>query len=524
MKPLFTMRQALADKALLADAMKGESWAGWRILLTAAVGEELSEGERLIFKSFTGRDHEPNAMIDTWLTVSGRRSGKTTAVAVLVVYLACLCDWSSNLNLGERGVALYLAPTQDQAGRAFRYARDFIDHSPLMAELVTGRTTTSIALSNGIDIEIQAANWRYVRGVTCIAVVLDECAFLRNEADSANKDEDIVTALRPSLVTTGGPMLLISSPATETGVVYQIHKNHFGPAGDPLILVVESDSKGLNPKLDQARIDREYALDAEGAQAEWGGKFRVPISLYLPRSLVEAAVEKGMTIRPRLPGVKYLAFTDPASGTGTDSFTMGIGHRSRDADRDVLLIDALWEARPPFSAIDVVKGHADALKQWGLTEIMGDDYGGGMVASMFAKQGIRYQSCPLTASQLYLHALPAWTSRMVVMCDVSRAGDQLVNLRRKVGQAGQESVVHLGKSHDDLANVVSGLIYRLTPLEQVAWDYGGIGVVSQPRVYFGDASAESETWKAWQRTQNYGRAPDGGLGRGNPVRGSGYVW
>jgi phage terminase large subunit-like protein len=228
-KKLFSMRDALTDPLLLADAMKGESWSGWRALLIASVGEELTEDERVAYRILTGRDREPGQMIDTWLTVSGRRSGKTTAVAVLVVYLAVLCNWSEELNLGERGVALYLAPTQDQAGRAFRYARDFIEHSPLMAKLVTNRTADSIELSNGIDIEIQAANWRHVRGVTCIAVVLDECAFLRNEADSANKDEDIVTALRPSLVTTNGPMLLISSPATEAGVVYQIHKRHFGP-------------------------------------------------------------------------------------------------------------------------------------------------------------------------------------------------------------------------------------------------------------------------------------------------------
>jgi phage terminase large subunit-like protein len=204
MKPLFSMRQALSDPALLADAMKGESLDAWRALLIAGVGEQLTEEERVTFKNFTGRDHEPGAMIDTWLTVSGRRSGKTTTVAVLVVYLACLCDWSSKLNLGERGVALYLAPTTDQAARAFHYARSFIEHSPLMSRLVTNRTATSIELSNGIDIEIQAANWRYVRGSTNIVVVLDESAFLRNEADSANKDEDIVTALRPSLVTTNG--------------------------------------------------------------------------------------------------------------------------------------------------------------------------------------------------------------------------------------------------------------------------------------------------------------------------------
>jgi hypothetical protein len=49
--------------------------------------------------------------------------------------------------------------------------------------------------------------------------------------------------------------------------------------------------------------------------------------VYLPRSLVEAAVEKGVSVRPRLPGVQYIAFIDCASGTGTDSFAMAIGHR-----------------------------------------------------------------------------------------------------------------------------------------------------------------------------------------------------
>jgi hypothetical protein len=85
-------------------------------------------------------------------------------------------------------------------------------------------------------------------------------------------------------------------------------------------------------------------------------------------------------------------------------------------------------------------------------------------------------------------------------------------------------VVHLGNSHDDLANAVSGLIYRLTPLEPVAWDYGGDwGVITAPRDYPAESGEASETMKAWLRTQNYGTAPDGGLGKGNPVRG-GYIW
>jgi hypothetical protein len=75
-----------------------------------------------------------------------------------------------------------------------------------------------------------------------------------------------------------------------------------------------------------------------------------------------------------------------------------------------------------------------------------------------------------------------------------------------------------------LATVISGVIWRCTPVEfQAAWDFGGIGVVTQPRQYLGYGDEASETMKAWLATQNYGRAPDGGLGRGNPARRAGSV-
>ena len=39
MKKLATMRDALADPALLGDALPGDSWFGWRTLLIASMGE-----------------------------------------------------------------------------------------------------------------------------------------------------------------------------------------------------------------------------------------------------------------------------------------------------------------------------------------------------------------------------------------------------------------------------------------------------------------------------------------------------
>ena len=49
--PRFPLREALSDPNLLGTAIAGDSWGSWRTLLIAAMGEELSEDEREIFKS-----------------------------------------------------------------------------------------------------------------------------------------------------------------------------------------------------------------------------------------------------------------------------------------------------------------------------------------------------------------------------------------------------------------------------------------------------------------------------------------
>jgi hypothetical protein len=462
-RKLVTMRKALGDAALLGDALKGPSWEVWRVLLIAACGERLSKAERLVFEKFTGRSAEPGALIDTWLTVSGRRSGKTTAAAAMVVYLSCLCDWSKDLSLGERGVALYAAPSQAQAGRAFRYAREFVRHSPLMRKLVVSETATSIALSNGIDIEVEAANWRTVRGATCVAIVLDEVAHLRSEPESSNRDEDLITALRPSLVTTGGPMLLISSPGGDIGVVHAFHRRHYGKDGDRLMLVVQSDSKSLNPRLSQARIDREYGEDPVAAQSEWGGQFRAPTTQWLPRAVIERAVATGVAERPPVQRKPYAGFCDMAGGEGRDSATLAIGH----IEGERLVVDLVDEVRPPFNSEMAVARFAEHLKRYGIRRISGDLYAKGWPTQSFARHFIEYSEDGVpNKSDIYLHCIALFTANRVDLVDCPRLVDQLIGLRRKVGSGSRETVDHLRNQHDDLSNSVCGLLWKLAPVER----------------------------------------------------------
>ena len=57
MKPHVTMRKALRDKKLLGNVIAGDSWSTWRTLLIAAMGETLTDDERLVFTKITGREH-----------------------------------------------------------------------------------------------------------------------------------------------------------------------------------------------------------------------------------------------------------------------------------------------------------------------------------------------------------------------------------------------------------------------------------------------------------------------------------
>jgi len=503
MKKNVSLREALSDPKLLGDALPGDSWAAWRTILIAAMGEELTSEERAVFAKLTGgRDHEPGEMVEMLLVVAGRRSGKSRALSVLATYLACLCDWSEHLFIGEVGTALYQAPTQRQAASAFKYATDLIDHVELLGKTVEGRTSDCLSLRRSIELTAQAANWRYSRGTTCICVCLDETAFFHNAEDSANSDEELLTALMPSLSTTGGPMLIASSPNTMEGIVFKLHARHFGAAGDPKILVVQADSRALNPSLRQSVVDRAYQTDPEKAEAEYGGQFREPLAGYLTRELIERCVEPGISERAMLPGVQYVAFVDCASGTGTDSFACCIGHEARDSDRDVCVIDLLIAQKPPFDPYVCTAALAEHLKRWGISTVMGDNWAGGFPVSAFAKNGITYQACPLSASELYLHSLPAWTSGTVAMLDNPRAIDELTSLRRKVGQGGKEHVIHMRGHHDDLANTIAGVIYRLTPMQPVVCSWGGIGVVSRPRDYHGLYLGEAdENMAAWLRSQ-----------------------
>jgi hypothetical protein len=449
MKPSTTIRDALADKQLLGGVLTGPSWQAWRVLMIAAMGEELTDAERVTFTQLTGREREPLQRVEELAAVVGRRGGKSRAMATLAVYIAALCK-HNELVRGETGIILIIAPDQRQSGIALNYAEAAFEASPILRQLIANRTSDTLELTNGITIEVRSASFRRLRGPTFVTVIADEAAFWYSDEFSANADTEILNAVRPGLATTGGPLIIASSPYAKRGELWNTYRKHYGPDGDPLVLVAQGASRTFNQTLPQSVVDRALERDRSSAEAEYMAQFRSDIETFVSFEVVEACIGDHVEMAP-LSTLSYFGFVDPSGGSA-DSFTLAISH----ADGERAVIDAVREITPPFSPDAVIEEYAALLKSYRVTSVTGDRYAGEFPRELFRKAGIQYVCAEKPKSDLYRDLLPLLNSGRITLPRNDRLVAQLVGLERRTARSGRDSIDHGPGMHDDIANACAG--------------------------------------------------------------------
>jgi hypothetical protein len=129
---------------------------------------------------------------------------------------------------------MVLSQSKDQAAGLFRFISGAFDASTSLGPLLTNVTVDTLELTSRADIVVRPASFRSTRGSTCIAVLCDEIAFWRSD-ESMNPDSEILRAVRPSLATTGGPMICISSPYAKRGELFKAYKRHYGNDDSPVL-------------------------------------------------------------------------------------------------------------------------------------------------------------------------------------------------------------------------------------------------------------------------------------------------
>jgi hypothetical protein len=441
---------AMNDEGLFASWYRGPSWDGWKAVLAAAYCLPMTEAETEIFRDVAQRDPPKKQPQEIWIA-GARRLGKGAIASLIAVHTAMTFDKQHLLRPGERALCLCLATDISQAKIILNYVRALVIGVPMLQAMVTRETQLGFELSNGIDVEVSAANFRGVRGRAIALVILDEVAFFTSD-NSANPDLEIYRALLPGCATLDGKIVGISSPYRQAGLLYSKFKEHFAKDSDD-VLFIKAATRKLNPTIPQSVIDKAYIDDPVAAASEWGAEFRNDLAGWLNRETIQAAVDTDVIMRPPISANSYSGFTDPSGGV-RDSFTLAIAH----AEADVGVVDVIVEVKAPCSPAEAVAQIAAVLKSYRLHSVTGDRYGSQFTVDAFAQHGITYVASSRDRSTIYLDSLAMFASGRVRLLDNARLVSQLAALERKSSPGGRDKVDHPRGQSDDVANSVCGAL------------------------------------------------------------------
>lgn len=267
-------------------------------------------------------------------------------------------------------------------------------------------TQETISLANNVNIEVRPASFRGLRGVTCCIVCLDESCYFLFEGQGSNNDTEILNSVRPTLITTRGMLLIGSTPYAPEGETYRLFRDHFRPDGDPKILVSRSTSRATNPTLPEAVINRAMARDPIVARSEYMAEWRVDVSNFIDRDVIERCIDRGVVSRPYDSRHQFICFADVASGLSSggdgDRFAWSIGHR----ENDQIILDFATERKPPFDAATVTAELAAGCRAYSIREVTADRFSHGFVSSELTKHGLVYKPFERDKSRIYLDSLP----------------------------------------------------------------------------------------------------------------------
>ncbi len=381
----------------------GPSRVVWRVFWKAADGLPLDADEFAIFRCHTGRETVPSVPArECWLP-AGRRGGKSENMVARATWRATSRHWREELTLGEVGVIPLIASDREQARNSLAYLKG-LARLPLVAPYVLRVLRDSVEFRTGAVVKVATASWRSTRGFTMLDAILEECAFYTVEG-SANPDEEILTAIRPALLTVPGARIYgISSPYARRGILWKAYEQHWGQ-DESDVLVFSADSLSLNPTLNPRAIAREFEADPLRAASEYGRdrrlEFRRDVEAFLSVEAVEAVVQASRPLElPAREGVHYVAFTDPSGGS-RDSWTLAVAH----LEDGRAVLDVVRERRPPFSPDVVVHEYAALVKAYRVMQVTGDKYAGEFPRELFRKQGIEYRTAQKTKGDYYRELL-----------------------------------------------------------------------------------------------------------------------
>lgn len=434
----------------LPHMRRPETQRGWDTFLRALYGLPLDAEGLELFRACTGREQPAPGGYAEAAEIVGRQSGKTDTGKDIVIYEAATAPSDGS---AEGTYAILVA--QDMRGSmraAFRYICQAFERVPMLTRMMKSPPTAdSLSLTNGVTIAVYPCRPAAVRGTRARIVVADELAFYRG-SDGNPTDLEMLRALRPALATTGGKLIVLSSPYGQAGALWELHRKHFGRDDSPT-LVWQASAPTMNPTLPADYLERMREEDPEAYASEVEGQFRAGLSTLLdPRAIDDCTAE--WREQPRRDGVTYFCGAD-ISGGQRDATSAAVAFM--DGDRVVVSAVRAWPA--PHNPETVMGELVDFARSYGCHRITSDRYGAQFPQRAAERAGASLVASELDRSALYLELVPRVNSGTIVIPNEPATLRELRGLERKRGFGGKDRVDHRAGAHDDRANALAMAAY-----------------------------------------------------------------
>lgn len=377
----------------------------------------------------------------------GRRGGGTSSC---VEFIASYLQTDIPVSRGDVGTFVVLSHTLAASRDVLRRLHETLD------ALGVAHTATADKLAfEGCPLEVRcfAANFTAVRGTTVIGALVDECAFIRNDAGDSPVAAIVEQALAPAMATiAGAPMLLVSSPQAHDD--YHALRYSVGDSESPSQMVACIPTWVGNPALTEdacralaaSHIDflREFAAIPQDS---------IVTTPFLPELIT--ALERS---DPGRPVGRRVVATDPSSGANDSWVWLVAGWNLRADGTPVLTVNLADGAFGAWarvkSADDVFDALAGDAKKLGATDVFADQRDLNHTASGCRRHGLKLSVMKHTTEskavavrrlQLFLEsgqlALPQRNRE--------RIKQSLRNYRQSETRTGQVRFGGKGKRSDD---------------------------------------------------------------------------
>jgi hypothetical protein len=352
-------------------------------VLKSIYGLELNSEELEIYQRATGRSEIVLVEQNEVTLIAGRRSGKTSKIAATIAIYEAFRD--HHLTRGDHGNVMLIAPAKYQAENAMRFIRAYLNSSPPLKQYVACEGINGVELTNGISLVCYPCSYKAVRGFSVVTAICDELAFWRHEETAANPEEEVLAALRPAMATFPTAKLIkISTPFRKEGILWREYQQR----AELDHLVWQLPSPEMNPTLQPSVLEQLRRRNEETFRREFLAEFTDQIAAWVVPEVLEPCIVRDRIELPRVENAAYVVAVDPAF-KGND-FALAVLHKTADGPVVVDRVER-WAGtkNAPLGYESVCGEIARIANEYGIREVIGDQYCAAVIKQYFDKLGIR---------------------------------------------------------------------------------------------------------------------------------------